>query len=119
MPGCEYIVQTIYAKSQAQALAVALGGKPPFLKPRKVGILLGAISAESHTAPSSSVSPCLIEEEEDAVLSRACLDVPKICRANECGNFFRDGCEQRFRLAPSASRPKTKTRGGYIASRPL
>jgi hypothetical protein len=82
-------------------------------------LLFGSVSANCHAAPSSSVSPCLIKEKEDAVLPGACLDVPKVRRGNEPGNFFSDGCEHRFRLTPSASCMEMKIAGGYVLRRPL
>jgi hypothetical protein len=32
--------------------------------------------------------PCLIKEEEDAVVTLAGLDIPKVGRGNEFGNLF-------------------------------
>jgi hypothetical protein len=56
-----------------------------------VGCLLGTIATDSHAAPSSAMPFCLIEEEEDAVVTLACLDIPKVCRGNEFGNLLGNG----------------------------
>jgi hypothetical protein len=70
---------------------VSLGGGLPFLKPRKVGFLLGTISTDGHAAPSPCMPSCLVEEKEDAVVALAGFDVPKVCRRYEFSNLFGDG----------------------------
>jgi hypothetical protein len=61
------------------------------LQPREVGLLLGTISTDGHAAPSPCMPSCLIKEEENAVVTLAGFDVPKVCRGYEFGDLLSDG----------------------------
>src|SRR5271156_1883740 len=79
--------------------------------------LFGAVPAESHAAPTASLSASPIQEEERARRPFACLYVRKILGRKEVCDCVRDWQEEGVRRTPAAQGAPFKSGRGQLIGR--